>query len=158
MRHIANAATALDFVPLDETGLYTLESWFDDTELGRRYASPTCVWLDYVRLQPGVYAWMIFESGIPVGHFQLDTQDNASGYIGFVVNPKLRNRGYGKRILRDFLVRPEIEHLETILGTAEVDNVASHRCLEAAGFQQQNSAPDEEGFLTFVYTKKRAAS
>jgi RimJ/RimL family protein N-acetyltransferase len=147
----------LDFIPLDETGLYTLESWFNDAELGYRYAHPTRIWLDYVRLQPGVYAWMILESGVPVGHLQLDTQDNASGYIGFVVNPKLRNRGYGQRILHAFLARPEARHLGRILGMTEVDNVASHRCMEAVGFQRQDGAPDEEGFLTFVYTRKRAA-
>jgi len=147
--------TDLSFVPIDEPGLRVLETWFDDPELQRRYSRPDQTWFDYVCNEPGVHAWMICESGAPVGHLQLDTDIEATGYIGLVVKPELRNRGYGKRVLRAFLERPEAGRLDRIVGCAEVDNVASHRCVEAVGFVQQGAEPDEEGFLSFVYVNRR---
>ena len=145
------------FVLIDESGLRVLETWFDDPELQRRYSRPDRTWFDYVCNEAGVRAWMIHENGAPVGHLQLDTDADGTGHIGLVVKPELRNRGYGKRILRAFLGRPEVRRLNTIVGCAEVDNVASHRCVRAVGFVQQGTEPDEEGFLSFVYVNRRDA-
>ena len=59
----ADRMADLVFVPMDESELRTLESWLDDPELRRRYCRPTHTWFDYVRHDPGVYAWMIHEDG-----------------------------------------------------------------------------------------------
>jgi RimJ/RimL family protein N-acetyltransferase len=149
-----NEMPDLSFVPVDEPGLHLLQSWFEDDEFEQHYYRPTDTWLEYVCNKPGVHAWIIYEDGVPVGHLQLDTEADGTGYVGLVVKPELRSRGYGKRILRALLDRPEVRWLKRIVGTAEADNVASHRCLQATGFLQQGSEPDEEGFLTFVYNKE----
>lgn len=146
--------SAFAFVPIDEPGLQLLQSWFVDDELQRRYDRPTDRWLAYVRSQPGVYAWLINEAGVPVGYLQLDTDAAGTGYIGLVVRPDLRKHGYGKRILRALLDRPEVRPLHQIIGSAEADNVASQRCVTAVGFIQQDSQPDAAGFLTFVYHRQ----
>ena len=142
----------LAFAALDELGLRTIESWFADTELGRRYNCPTLSWLEHVRSEPGVHAWSVHESGKPVGLLQLHTEPGRMGYVGLVVRPDLRNQGYGRRILRALLAREEARGLERIVAKSESDNLGSHRCASAAGFVQQSHEPDEEGFLTFVYT------
>jgi RimJ/RimL family protein N-acetyltransferase len=144
----------LIFVPIDEPGLHLLQSWFKNDELQRRYDRPTDTWLEYVRNEPGVYAWIIYEDEVPVSHLQLDTEAEGTGYVGLVVKPELRNRGYCKRILRALLDRPEVLQLNRIVGTVEADNVASHRCVEAVGFVQQGNEPDEDGFLVFVYSRE----
>jgi RimJ/RimL family protein N-acetyltransferase len=144
----------LIFVPIDEPGIRLLQSWFEDEELQQRYDRPTDTWLEYVHNEPGVYAWTIHEDGVPVGHLQLDIEGEDTGYVGLVVKPELRNRGYCKRILRALLDRPEILQLNRIVGTAEADNVASHRCVKAVGFVQQGNEPDEDGFLVFVYSRE----
>lgn len=143
------------FVPVDEPRKATLEAWFEDAELRHRYSRPTPGWLNYVRSEPGVYAWMIHENDVAVGHLQLDVGTSGTAHLGVVVKPELRGRGYGKRILRALLDRPEVSHLDQIVGEVEVDNVASRRCLEAVGFVQQGREPNGDGFLSFIYTRTR---
>lgn len=148
--------TNLAFTPLDEAGFIMLRSWFSDPELRRRFEYPTRIWFDYVCNEPNVYGWLIQDGNFVVGHLQLDINTEQTGYIGFYVNPKLRNKGYGKRILDAFLERPEVSSLNKIVAEAEVNNVASHRCLQSAGFIQEVNEPNREGFLSFIYatTKK----
>jgi RimJ/RimL family protein N-acetyltransferase len=140
----------LTFLPLDETGYAILQSWFANTELRRRYACPTQNWFYYVQNQPGVFAWMVQESSQFVGHLQLDCEQDGTGYIGFVVNPDLWNQGIGKRIIRAFLALPEAAQLTCIKAEAEVDNLASVRCLLGSGFIQEAPEPDAAGFYHFV--------
>jgi RimJ/RimL family protein N-acetyltransferase len=141
----------LVFTLLDEAGFALLRTWFSDLELRRRFEYPTRLWFDYVCNEPNVHAWLIQDGDLTVGQLQLDIEAGQMGYIGFYVNPELRNQGYGKRILDAFLARPEANQLGKIVATAEVDNAASHRCLQAAGFIQYGNEPDEEGFLSFIY-------
>jgi RimJ/RimL family protein N-acetyltransferase len=144
----------VDFIPIDETGLKEYESWFGDSELRRRIEHPTTAWFRYVRNQPGVHAWMIHETEIPVGHIQLDVSADQAGSFSIVVKTQLRNRGYGRRILRAFLARPEVLSRERLEADVEHDNIPAQRCLRAAGLTQEGVNPDREGFLAFVYEPK----
>ncbi len=156
LRAAYNTMKDLRFVPLDETGRHALEAWFDsDPTLRRYYARPTDDWFDYVRGQPGVSAWMIYDEDLAVGHLQLDIGRDATGYLGLAVNPQLRRRGYGRRILCSFLSRPEVTPLARLFATVHPRNVAGQRRVRAAGFVQQGDEPDEEGFLVFVYLGDR---
>ena len=150
--------TDLVFTPLDEVGLSTLRSWFSDPELRHRFEYPTDTWFDYVSNRPNVRAWMIREDDLPVGQFQLDIETDQTGYIGFYVKPELRNQGYGKWMLRNFLARPEVGSLDRIVATADVDNLASQHCLVGAGFTLERGEPDEEGFLHYVYNVTKATA
>jgi RimJ/RimL family protein N-acetyltransferase len=146
----------MDFVRMDEAGFQILSSWFTNPTLRRWYSPPTQVWLEYVRNEPRVFAWMVYDEGTPIGHIQVDIKENGMGYIGFVINPALRRRGYGKRMLTEFLVRPEISQVDRIIGEVESENIASVRCLLAAGFTPVNHLPTDKGFLRYGINPKVA--
>jgi RimJ/RimL family protein N-acetyltransferase len=139
----------MNFVPMDEAGLQIWSSWFDDPAIRRWLSPPSRDWLSYVQNEPGVYAWMVHDNRIPVGHLQVDIHEDGVGYLGFAVNPELRRQGYGKRMLVEFLGRPEIAQVSMIIGEVESGNVASTGCLRSVGFTQDNSST-EEGFVRYV--------
>jgi L-amino acid N-acyltransferase YncA len=141
----------LQFFRLDENHLRLYQDWFQDDELKRRYEPPTPQWFNYVRNTPGIFAWMIYDADIPVGQLQLDTSPDRSGYVGLVVNPALRQQGYGSKILKTFLDRPEVAGLIQLEVTIEPDNLASLRCFQQVGFIQMDKEPDGEGFLHFIF-------
>jgi RimJ/RimL family protein N-acetyltransferase len=148
----------LSFRPLDESEMRMYATWFDDAELRRRIEAPTPQWFRYVTATPGIYAWLVYEADAAVGQVALDTDADQHGYFGLVVKPALRNQGYGKRILRAFLRRPEVTNLKQLEATVEPDNHAALRCCEQVGFAQIGSAPDDEGFLRFVYIPAERSS
>ena len=141
----------LTFHLLDESELLLLDTWFQDVELRRRMQPPTLQWFGYITKAPGCYAWMVYEGDTALGQLQLDTYEDNTGSVGFAVNPQLRNQGYGKKILRVFLRRPEVTRLEQLEARIEADNPASIRCFQQAAFRQAGSEPDSEGFLRFTY-------
>ncbi|MEM7534165.1 MAG: GNAT family N-acetyltransferase [Chloroflexota bacterium] len=145
----------LRFVSVDESNVAIYDAWYTDEELRHRYEPPTDAWLTYVMETPTVYAWLIYEDERAVGHVQMDiehrTPSGSVGHVGLVVNPTLRRRGYGKRILRSLLQRAELVDLSHLQGTAEVDNIGSQRCMDAVGFIRQSTTPDADGFYTYTY-------
>jgi RimJ/RimL family protein N-acetyltransferase len=141
----------LTFHVVDDSGLREYQTWFQDAELRRRIEPPTMLWFNYVTQTPGCYAWMVYQGNLALGQLQLNTYPNNTGSVGLVVNPKLRNQGYGKRILQAFLKRPEVMRLNQLEVTIEPDNLASIRCFQKVGFVQASSEPDQEGFLHFTY-------
>ena len=140
----------LTFTPIDEEGLAIYGSWFSDDELRHRIEPPTRRWFDYVRHTPGCFAWLVHEEDIPVALVQLDTDSGGNGSVALVVRPDLRRRGYGTRVLRALLQRPEVLALGCVEAEVEVDNLAGIRCAEAAGFVRQGPEADGEGFWRLV--------
>ncbi len=61
-----------------------------------------------------------------------------AGHIGYDIAPSFRGRGYGKQMLK--LALPEIKKLgiEKALITADEDNYASRKVIEANGGQLEN--------------------
>ena len=141
----------LCFRPLDRAGLTALMSWFSDAELSRRLSAPTEQWFQYVTVEAGNSAWLIFEDHQPVGMVQLDTYPDKTGSISLAVDPRLRARGYGQRILSAFLRQEAGKNLERIEACIETDNLASLRCFQAAGFRASDMGPDNHGLVTYVY-------
>lgn len=140
-----------DFIPIDEARFKEYESWFADAELRRRVEPPTSQWVHHVRNEPGVRAWMVDEGGRAVGFVQLDIAPDRTGSFLIVVEPSLRRRGLGTRIVRALLTHPDVSQLRRLDGYVEHDNIAAQHCLRAAGFTQEGDGPDPEGFLAFVY-------
>jgi RimJ/RimL family protein N-acetyltransferase len=139
----------MKFIPMDEAGFRTLLSWFDDPILRRWYGPPTDLWFNYVRNEPGVYAWMVHEHDNPIGHIQVDIKADGVGTIGFLIQADFRNQGVGKQMLKEFLNRPEIARADRIVAETEPDNTASIRCLLSVGFVLSSPQPSEEGFLQY---------
>ena len=77
------------------------------------------------------------------------------GHIGYAVNPKYWNMGYGKKILKLGLDNyKDLIEEDKILITCDDDNIASYKIIEANGGQLENKVENEscgEKFLTRRY-------
>ncbi len=99
---------------------------------------------------------------IGVVHIRIRLTDsllNYGGHIGYGVNPKYWNMGYGKKILE--LALQEYKDLieeDDILITCDDDNIGSYKIIEANGGVLENKIENEdagEKFLTRRYWIKK---
>jgi RimJ/RimL family protein N-acetyltransferase len=148
-----SARPEIVLVPLDEAGLCTLEAWFQDAELCSRLGGmfPLRRWNELARAEPGHLTWMAYEQDAAVGLVDLEASPHGAAWVTFLVNPGLRERGYGARILRAMLSRPELSGLRQIKAIVDRTNVASLRCFWSVGFVVEWLEPDEEGFVILAY-------
>jgi RimJ/RimL family protein N-acetyltransferase len=142
--------------------LSVLEPWFDDPETQRRLGGPD--WpareLRLLADPPPAHrgqrverrwAW-VAEDLVPVGLVVAEAYCDATASVALVVDPARRGRGVGRRILRAVLDALRAAGIREATGGIEADNVASVRCVEAAGFTRQAEEPDAEGFVNFAAT------
>ena len=146
--------TKLRFQRMDRNDLETFAAWFADAELSRRISAPTEQWFRYVSTRSDNFAWLVYELERAVGQVSLDTFPNQTGSISLVVNPELRSRGFGRRILRSFLAQAEAAHLGEIEACIEVDNTASLRCFQGCGFVACTQEPDNHGLIKHVHKRE----
>lgn len=66
----------------------------------------------------------------------------------------LRSHGLGRAMITALMQRPELRFVELFEAGVEPENVASGRCLDAAGCRVRSQQPDCEGML--YYTARRA--
>jgi len=85
----------------------------------------------------------------PAGPIVIETIDVATGSIAFAVDPEQRRRGLGRAMIVVLLSRPELRQVELFEAGVEPENIASRRCVEAAGFGLRSDRPDFEGMLYF---------
>ncbi len=136
----------MEFKPADNAALLLLQDWFTDPILRRWYCPPTPAWFEYVINDPNVFCWLAYENDSPIGLIQLDIE-NDRGSIGYLVNPELRRRGFGKRMIVEFLQCAQIPPIKRIIAEMEEENVASVRCAITAGFSKDYDPPSEKGFV-----------
>lgn len=125
-------------------------------------------------VQTGAYRYLAHAGGRPVGYVDCGTFDRctvyggesprgpsitdsievATGSIAFVVDPDLRRRGLGRAMIGALLRQAELLSIILFEAGVEPDNVASLRCLGAAGFRLGSDQPDWEGML--YYRARRA--
>jgi L-amino acid N-acyltransferase YncA len=146
--------------PLDESRLLMLAVWFWDREIRRRLGGmlPLRRWYNYVATAPGRYVWMAYEGEAAVGFADLELTSDETAAMALLVNPQLRRRGYGKRILQALVNRPETAALKTIEAGVEWDNVASLHCFTSAGFAIKDPKPDKDGIITLIYARHEACA
>jgi RimJ/RimL family protein N-acetyltransferase len=108
----------------------------------------TCVPVGYVDC--GTFErWTICEQragGVIVG----DSIDVPAGSIAFVVDPDFRRQGLGRAMIAALISRPELGEVKLFGAGVEPENLASARCLRAAGFRLQAKEPDFEGMLYYL--------
>jgi RimJ/RimL family protein N-acetyltransferase len=148
---------ALQFIQFTARLLPEVEPWFDDPETIRFLGDRNWVRraLRLVEETPGTEyrgrmvlgrdVWIIFKR-VPVGFIDVERYDDGRAGCALVVAPAMRCQGIGRAILEAVWECPELADVEELIGGVEPDNVASRRCLEAAGFRL-SSEPDEEGML-----------
>jgi RimJ/RimL family protein N-acetyltransferase len=85
----------------------------------------------------------------PDGPIIIDSTDVATGSIAFVVDPAMRREGLGRAMIDALMRQPELSFVELFEAGVELENAASRRCLEAAGFRLRSGRPDCEGMLYY---------
>lgn len=85
----------------------------------------------------------------PHGPIIVDTIDAVTGSIAFVVDPRMRRRGCGRRVIGTVVLHPDLRAVKLFEAGVEPDNAASRRCLEATGLALGTLAPDFEGMLYY---------
>jgi RimJ/RimL family protein N-acetyltransferase len=166
--------------PFGSEQLPVVQPWFEDVDTQKWLGGPgwPSLILDLAgsplgefrgAVETGRHAWLAWHGGTPVGFIDCGTTDrwttweggpNGRGVmatvprptanISYVVNPAVRQRGYGTAIIRELLIHPELAHIKLFAAGIDSGNVASIRCARAAGFTPLSSEPDWEGVVYYV--------
>jgi L-amino acid N-acyltransferase YncA len=104
--------------------------------------------------QTGAYRYLARAGGAPFGYVDCGTfvapgSDRPTGSIAFAVDPQVRGRGLGRAMLSALVRAPELASVAVFEAGVDPKNVASRRCLEAAGFALASEEPDAEGLLCY---------
>lgn len=105
--------------------------------------------LDLAPDTAGKLHWIVEQDGVPAGgpagwiSLDITQRDQAIGTVGYTLDPAFHGRHIASRATR-LLVRlafdPDGLAIERLEAVASVQNVASQRVLEAAGFQREGIA------------------
>jgi RimJ/RimL family protein N-acetyltransferase len=123
--------------------------WFIGDEEGRRrldsdFYGADLKWWRLVQHDAARYGWVGLLDGEPIGFLDLEIESERAG-VAIYVRREFRRRGIGKQLLRLAAVEGRYLGVPELVGSAERDNVASMRCLMAAGFTEAGA--DELGPL-----------
>lgn len=95
-------------------------------------------------------------------HIRVRLTDNLlkyGGHIGYAINPKYWNQGYGTKLLESGLEKvKELIEENRVLITCDDDNIASYKVIEANGGILENKVENtdcDETFLTRRYWIKK---
>ena len=145
-------------VPMEQSDLAILQSWFKDAELRKRLGGmlPLQQYFDFVQSEPNYFAWKAMEGDAPIGVVFVQVEPSEPQSFGFLVKPTLRSRGYGRLILQKLMALPEVASVKEWKAGIESDNIASQRCLASVGFVPESSVEDEQGFLQYICNKSRS--
>ncbi|MDQ0178028.1 L-amino acid N-acyltransferase YncA [Bacillus chungangensis] len=141
---------------LQDHHLPMLKTWFNDKEIQDRMAGmlPLESWYNNVCSNDQYFIWAGYAKDELVGIIIVEIEEEI-GYIALIVNPSLQNRGYGKELLRQVLIHPELKSVKKWEAEIEEDHLASIACFRALGFIEEDAVPDEDGFVNFVYDSSK---
>ncbi len=93
----------------------------------------------------GKVQWVILADDRAAGWISLDvtSREHGIGAVGYTVSEAFQGRGIATRALRivvDIAFAPEQVNLERLEAVAAVDNIASRRVVEKAGFAPEGTA------------------
>lgn len=77
---------------------------------------------------------------IRLRHYLNEALKNGGGHIGYAIAPKHRGKGYAKLMLAEMLKTAKSYSLTEVLITAQIDNIASRKTIEACGGQLEKEA------------------
>ena len=144
-------------VPMEQSDLTILQSWFEDEELSKRLGGilPLQQYFDFVQSDPNYFAWKAMRGDAPIGAVFIQVEPSEPQSFGFLVKPDLRSRGYGQLILQRLMIQPEVASVKEWKVGIESDNIASQRCLASVGFVPESGVEDKQGFLQYIYNQSR---
>jgi RimJ/RimL family protein N-acetyltransferase len=154
----------IELVPLGEDTLAIAGPWFEDEQTRRWLGGPG--WPALVlrlaadppaeyrgRRMTGRFVWLAYADHTPVGLVETVRYADATASVVLVVDPALRGRGFGRKIIKALLAAPELDATEVVRACIEPENVASVRCFSAVGFSAEADAPDAEGVVYFRHVR-----
>jgi len=105
---------------------------------------------------PEVWAVTRRQGGDYVGHCWLTLPKGASApEVGFIVEPKLWNQGYGTEIAVTLLhYSVSCRKLPRVVATVDAEHEACIKVLERAGMKRQGEAKDATG-VYYIYSRNR---
>jgi hypothetical protein len=138
--------------PFGSDQLPVVEPWFEDVDTQRGLGGPgwPSLMLDLANdllggfrgaVETGRYVWLTWDGDRPVGFIDCSTTDRGttweggpdgrgvtatipvpSANISYLVDPAVRQRGYGIAMLLESLVAPELAHIELFAAGIESGN------------------------------------
>ena len=129
------------------------------------------------RITTGRHMWIALdESAVPVGFVDGETYDRYAAWDGtdpdrpvisdvvevpsmglaFVIDPARRRSGYGVTTLEAIMDHAAVSHVELFFAEIDLDNVASQRCVERAGFARRSEVANFEGMYSYSRTRTPA--
>lgn len=146
--------TIIHFRELAKDDVPVIHAWHEDPELAGRYggrAWPEKLW-DIMQKDSNRKCWLAIHEGLIIGYVDFEIHDDdKSAWIGLAVSPELRGKGFGKKILQQFLSQPFVKEYAEIKAGIEPDNIASVKCFAGVGFKPVSEELDEEGVMDFSY-------
>ncbi len=91
------------------------------------------------------------------GPIIVDSIEAPAGALAFVVDPARRGRGIGRAMIGALMLQPQVAFVALFEAGVEPENLASRRCLAAAGFTLRSEEPDFEGFLYYLVRRDGGA-
>ena len=144
----------IEFFKLEKAHLDELVEWHRDELIASRYGNifwPESM-LGLCERRENRFCLVASLENKNVGYIDFEINENDfEGWIGLVVNPIMRGSGYGTRILKQFTTTPVARKARELRAGIELDNLASIKCFENAGFEKISPEPDEEGCFVFAY-------
>jgi RimJ/RimL family protein N-acetyltransferase len=169
--------------PFAREQLPLIESWFTDVETERWLGGPNWPRRELdIAEQPlrrfrgaretGRVLRLAWDHAVPVGYIGCEsfdrwtnwagrsegvgavkTIDVPTGWIGYVVDPALRRRGYATVMIQLLIDLPGLDDVKMFTAGVDPANVASVRALAKAGFRPLVPEPDVEGIVYFVWQR-----
>lgn len=137
----------ITFVTLDRTHCALYETWCADPESQRWLGTPSEEWWAYIQL-PEVISWLILADDEPIGHTQIDLEDDGSGSISLLVAPVYRRQGYGRQALLGLLAHLDVQTLTCLRAWIDPAHVGSQRLFTSVGFV---AMPDDTDAMMQCY-------
>ena len=144
---VGSRAPSLALRPLTRDLAALVAGWFTKDEEGQRrldadFYGAGLKWWPLVEQDAARYGWVGLLDDEPVGFIDVEIDDERAG-IAIYVRSEFRRRGIGEQLLRLVAAEGRSLGIAQLVGGVESDNVASMRCLLAAGFTQAGA--DEFG-------------
>ncbi|QJD83249.1 GNAT family N-acetyltransferase [Cohnella herbarum] len=145
----------ITFEFLNEKHLQQITEWHKEPEtLYRVSIEDTDTWFKSVSSNLDYFVWVAIEDNELVGEVIVELIDYKKAVIAFIVNPKLRKQGYGKKLIRCLLDYRYLKEINEFEAWVDDDNVGSIKCVEAVGFLKATFQIDDDQ-IKYVYKRRK---
>jgi ribosomal protein S18 acetylase RimI-like enzyme len=119
--------STIDIIPIDESHIAQVASWFE--------AVP------FAGLRDSA-GWVAVQHNEPIAVATLSYDADHVAILNFVVHPSERRHGVGEQLVRTVLAEPDVRSVSRLHAYVELDNVPAQKILDHAGFSHIGNSPD----------------